>query len=226
MPLIRRHTEVIRSTVPLAGGTVLEVGCGAGRLLAWLARAAAQVVGLDPEAGQLARARREAPGLLLVRGVGEALPFAPGRFTLVLLFNSLHHVPAAAQRTALAEAARVLVPEGYLLVIEPLAAGSWFALLQALEDETAIRAHAHRELQAATTLGLQMIREEIYDSQVVEPSWATARARFLGADPTRAEALARIEPQLERLFTTLGAPTAEGSTFSQPMRLNLLQRRP
>lgn len=226
MPPTRRHTDVINSAVPLAGGTVLEVGCGAGRLLAWLARTAARAVGLDPEADQLARARRESPDLLLVRGAGEALPFAAGRFTLVLFFNSLHHVPAAAQRTALAEAARVLAPGGYLLVIEPLAAGSWFALLQALEDETAIRAHAHRELQAASDLGLETIREEVYDSQVVEPSWATARARFLGADPTRAATLARIEPQLERLFATLGEPVADGRAFSQPMRLNLLRRRP
>jgi ubiquinone/menaquinone biosynthesis C-methylase UbiE len=57
---------------------------------------------------------------------GERLPFAAAAFDLVLLFNSLHHVPVDRQGAALAEAARVLRPGGDLLVAEPLAEGPWF----------------------------------------------------------------------------------------------------
>lgn len=225
-PPFRRHTDVVRATVSLAGRAVLEVGCGAGRLLGWLAREGAEPIGLDPGMGQLAQARVQAPAVPLVAGCGEALPFASGRLDLVLFFNSLHHVPIASQWQALAEAGRVLRTGGELLVVEPLPDGDQFTLLQPLEDETEVRREAFRALHAAATLGLRMVREEFYDTQVVEPDWPTLRARFLGANPARATTLAGIEPELARMFATLGTPVADGRAFTQPMRLNLLRRGP
>jgi SAM-dependent methyltransferase len=225
-PPFRRHTDVLQETVALAGRSVLEVGCGAGRLLGWLAREGAAPVGLDPGPAQLAQARTQAPAVPLVAGCGETLPFASGRFDLVLYFNSLHHVPIACQWQALAEAGRVLATGGHLLVVEPLPQGDQFELLRPLEDETEIRREAFRALHGAATLGLRMMREEFYDAQVVEPHWPAVRARFLGANPARAAALAALEPELERLFATLGEPAAEGRAFRQPMRLNLLRRGP
>jgi SAM-dependent methyltransferase len=225
-PPIRRHTDVLRETIPLAGRTVLEVGCGAGRLLAWLAREGAWPFGLDPDPAQLARARAEAPDVPLVAGVGEALPFASGRINLVLFFNSLHHVPLARQWQALAEAARVLGRGGELLVVEPLPEGEYFALLKLLEDETEVRKEAFRALNATATLGLRLVQEAFYDTRIVEPSWTETRARFLAANPARAATLAEVEPELERLFGELGEPAEGGRAFSQPMRLNLLRRDP
>jgi SAM-dependent methyltransferase len=225
-PPIRRHTDVLRETIPLAGRTVLEVGCGAGRLLAWLAREGAWPFGLDPDPAQLARARAEAPDVPLVAGVGEALPFASGRINLVLFFNSLHHVPLAQQWQALAEAARVLGRGGELLVVEPLPEGEYFALLKLLEDETEVRKEAFRALNATATLGLRLVQEAFYDTRIVEPSWTETRARFLAANPARAATLAEVEPELERLFGELGEPAEGGRAFSQPMRLNLLRRDP
>jgi ubiquinone/menaquinone biosynthesis C-methylase UbiE len=225
-PHFRRHTDVLRAAVPLAGRSVLEVGCGAGRLLSWLQREGAMPIGLDPEPDQLAQARIQAPAAPLVAGRGEALPFGSGRFDLALFFNSLHHVPIADQWHALVEAGRVLATGGQLLVVEPLPRGDQFELLRPLEDETEVRHEAFRALHAATALGLRMVAETYYDTQLVEPDWQTIRARFLGANPARAAALDRIEPELARLFATLGRPVEGGRAFIQPMRLNLLRRGP
>lgn len=210
----------------MAGRQVLEVGCGAGALLGWLAREGAMPVGLDPDMGQLERARTAASGVMLVAGMGEALPFASARFDLVLFFNSLHHVPIADQWRALGEASRVLGAGGKLLAVEPLAQGPWFDLLQPIEDETEVRQEARRALTAGATLGLVMEREEIYDTRIVEASWSTVRERFLAANPARASRLEELEPQLERLFATTGEAVEQGRAFSQPMRLNLLRRQP
>ena len=225
-PLFRRHTDVLRETVPLAGRTVLEVGCGAGSLLGWLMREGAVPIGLDPGLEQLARARVAAPGVPLVAGRGEALPFASGSFDLVLFFNSLHHVPIALQWQALGETARVLATGGELLVVEPLPQGDYFALLRPLEDETEVRREAFRAVHAAATMGLRMTRETFYDTQIVEPDWPSVRARFVAASPGRAAGLAHVEPELERLFASLGEPVEGGRAFTQPMRLNLLRRGP
>ncbi|MFZ1430171.1 MAG: class I SAM-dependent methyltransferase [Geminicoccaceae bacterium] len=225
-PHFRRHTDVLRETVPLDGRTVLEIGCGGGQLLGWLAREGAAVVGLDPGLEQLARACSEAPGAPLVAGRGEALPFESGRFDLVLFFNSLHHVPLQAQWQALAEAARVLVTGGDLLVVEPLPEGDHFALLQPLEDETEVRREAFRALHAASTMGLRMVKEAFYATRIIEPDWPSVRARFVAVSPDRAARLAVLDAELERLFESSGEAVEGGRAFVQPMRLNLLRRGP
>jgi SAM-dependent methyltransferase len=220
---IRRHTGVLRETVIWSGRRLLEVGCGDARLLGWAVREGAQVVGLDPLYARPALVPRP-DGLPLVAGRGEALPFASGRFDLVLFFNSLHHVPLASQWRALAEAARVLERHGELLVVEPLPEGEHFALLQPVDDETEVRREVFRAMHAAGALGLRMALEGFYVSRIVEPSWEAVRGRFLAVNPTRASALAAAESQARELFGRLGEPAEGGRAFLQPMRLNLLRR--
>jgi SAM-dependent methyltransferase len=199
MPVFRRHTEVLAETVPLAGRRALEVGCGDGRLMGWLAARAALAVGLDPDPAQLARAEANRGAGPLVRAVAERLPFAAAAFDLVLLFNSLHHVPVDRQSAALAEAARVLRPGGDLLVAEPLAGGPWFELMRPLEDETEIRAHAQRALREACRTGrFEALTETTYPSRVEVPSLAAAIDRLLAA--TR-----RVRPGWRRRSPTRAA---------------------
>jgi SAM-dependent methyltransferase len=220
---VHRHTDVLRASVTWAARRLLEVGSGDGRLLGWAAREGAHAVGLDPLYARPEPARIQA-GLPLVAGRGEALPFASGRFDLVLFFNSLHHVPLADQWQALAEAGRVLAAGGELLVVEPLPEGEHFALLQPVDDETEVRREAFRAMHAAGALGLRMAREAFYASRIDEASWAAVRARFLAADPGRGAALAAAEAESARLFYRLGEPVEGGRAFIQPMRLNLLRR--
>ena len=220
---VRRHTDVLRELVAWSGRRLLEVGSGDGRLLGWAAAQGAQAVGLDPLHARPGP-RHRPPGPPLVAGRGEALPFASGSFELVLYFNSLHHVPLTEQWRALAEAARVLAPEGELLVVEPLPEGEYFALLQPVDDETEVRREAYRAMHAAGALGLRMAVEGRYASRIVEESWATLRARFLAVDPERAAALEAAGDEVERRFARSGEPIEGGRAFLQPMRVNLLRR--
>ncbi len=94
------------------GSALLEVGAGTGH---WLAFLGGRVSGLDPSGNMLARAREKAPDALLVRGVAEQLPYRDERFDRVFCVNAVHHVPDRAR--FFAEVARVLRPEGGLLVV-------------------------------------------------------------------------------------------------------------
>ena len=62
------HDDDLRYWGTRARGKVLELGCGTGRLAALLRRQALWYVGLEPSAAMLDRARRNAPGVPLVRG--------------------------------------------------------------------------------------------------------------------------------------------------------------
>jgi ubiquinone/menaquinone biosynthesis C-methylase UbiE len=116
-----------RRTVELArlqpGEQALDVGCGTGALALVVARrvgASGRIVGIDPSAEQIARARtkaarRHAPIEFQI-AVIEQLPFPEQTFDVVFSTLMMHHLPAPLKRQGLAEIARVLKPGGRLII--------------------------------------------------------------------------------------------------------------
>jgi ubiquinone/menaquinone biosynthesis C-methylase UbiE len=103
---------------------VLEIGCGTGNLTLLLKRLHpdADVVGLDPDAKALVRARRKAErrslAVRLERGFADDLPYAEASFDRVLSAFMLHHLDAEAKAKTLREARRVLRPGGALHALD------------------------------------------------------------------------------------------------------------
>jgi SAM-dependent methyltransferase len=106
------------------GATVVEIGCGTGNLLLLAARAvpSATLIGLDPDPGALAVARRKARragvALRLDRGYADRLPYPDGSVDRVLSAFMLHHLPGDQQQAALREVHRVLAPGGRLHLLD------------------------------------------------------------------------------------------------------------
>lgn len=113
-----RTIEVVTESIALGTGErVLDVGCGIGGTLIWLARERqADATGLSPVEAHLGIASRHLAdrGLTararLVGGHGERLPFADGSFDVVLFFESPCHF--ADRGSFFQEAFRVLRPGG------------------------------------------------------------------------------------------------------------------
>ena len=97
---------------------LLDVGCGAGDLLAEVltARTDCSGVGLDPSSAALARARHRHPGLTLVQARLEDAPFAAATFTAATAVGVLKHCPNPV--AALARLRRILVPGGSAHLVE------------------------------------------------------------------------------------------------------------
>ena len=102
--------------IPFCVGPVLELGCGTGHLQASLARHGIWSVGLDRSPAMLAQARRRASRLL--RADSRAIPCADRSFASVV---AVFPAPYIADRATLDEVARVLHPDGQLIIL--LAAG-------------------------------------------------------------------------------------------------------
>jgi ubiquinone/menaquinone biosynthesis C-methylase UbiE len=115
---IRHAMEVLRRR-SRADASLLELGCGSGRILSSVhARdPELRLTGLDLSASQIDLARRSHPAIEFVHGDGEALPFADGSFDYVVFFDYLEHIenPPA----SLAEMYRVLAPAGQLHFVCP-----------------------------------------------------------------------------------------------------------
>ncbi|OGT96404.1 MAG: hypothetical protein A2X80_01155 [Geobacteraceae bacterium GWB2_52_12] len=106
------------------GDNVLEVGCGTGTVMlmaADLVGPGGEVVGIDPSAEMIARARRKiaksnlSQGAVL-QGAGAPLPFSDCSFNSVIFFLVLHEMVQEDRIDSLHEALRVLKPGGHLLV--------------------------------------------------------------------------------------------------------------
>jgi SAM-dependent methyltransferase len=96
------------------GDEVLEVGPGLGVTTRLLAGRVPRLVAIEVEEGFVATLERQLGGAVeVVHGDGSAMPFDQGRFSAVVCFTVLHHVPSPALQDRLfAEALRVLRPGG------------------------------------------------------------------------------------------------------------------
>jgi ubiquinone/menaquinone biosynthesis C-methylase UbiE len=123
----RGRRRILLAALERAGvraSTLLDVGCGAGANLAFLAQRfdGARCFGIDVERGPL-HACREAGGLAVCQADAARLPFASGRFDLVTALDALEHVEDDA--AALRECFRVLRPGGALLASVPAFRALW-----------------------------------------------------------------------------------------------------
>lgn len=104
-----------------AADTVVEIGCGAGRMTRRLAELAGSVIAADVSGEMLQRAaanltEHDNVGFVELSGEGD-LPLADGSATAVFSYITMQHVPtAAAQEAYFASALRVLAPGGWALI--------------------------------------------------------------------------------------------------------------
>lgn len=222
----RRPEEVVADVLDLDGRWIVDLGCGDGWLTRFLASRGAVAVGVDPSPAMLARARAEAGPESFVRARADDLPLRDGSVDAAVFLNSLHHVPPERQSRALAEAARVVVRGGRVLVIEPLAEGDLFETMRLVEDETEVRAHAERVVRQASGCGLAREREVVFATPLSFPDYAAFRDRLVAVDEGRLATLEAVEPRLEARFLERAVRRGDGYHFDQPQRAFLLRKGP
>ena len=101
----------------LSAGTVLDVACGTGTLLAMACEKGLKRFGVDLSRGMLAQAKVKAPGAALCRASFYQLPHPDDCFDYVAATNALSSESIDAHR-ALAEMIRVCKPGGKVYIAE------------------------------------------------------------------------------------------------------------
>jgi ubiquinone/menaquinone biosynthesis C-methylase UbiE len=95
---------------------VADVGCGPGRVAAFLARHGLDAVGVDVSTAMLAAARIAHPGIEFEEGRLDDLPVDEGSLGGVVCWYSIIYTPPECLGDVFAEVVRVLNRAGYLLV--------------------------------------------------------------------------------------------------------------
>jgi ubiquinone/menaquinone biosynthesis C-methylase UbiE len=226
MAAIDSPLAVVRSVRwPITGLSILDIGCGNGAFARKLLEFGANVSGIDPLTAAIGEASAAAPQATFLEGVAEALPFGDRSFDLALMVNALHHVPEPAMGAALREAVRVVKPSGTLIVIEPLAAGSFFTALQLVEDETAVRRAAQLAIEAAVSAGeLVRMRTLDYVRREVFGSVEDFLARITAVEPSRGGIIDRDRDAISAAVSAAAHRDDNGGlVFDQPIKADALE---
>ncbi|AOP53817.1 MAG: class I SAM-dependent methyltransferase [Brevibacterium aurantiacum] len=120
-------SELVLST---GHSETLEIGCGPGRITAFLAALGLSPSGLDLSPAMIAQATRLYPNLDFTTGSMTALPNLDNSVSGLVAWYSIIHIPDESLPTVFAEAARVLRP------------GGWFQLAFQLGDRVDHQAQA------------------------------------------------------------------------------------
>lgn len=108
------------------GDRVLDLGCGNGRLYGLFSGRSVSYIGLDQSEELIFLAKKQFPTVQFDVGEMTELPYPDASFEVVYAIASFHHLPTIElQKKALHEIARVLTPQGKLVMLNWNLESSW-----------------------------------------------------------------------------------------------------
>jgi ubiquinone/menaquinone biosynthesis C-methylase UbiE len=218
--------EIYESLLALDGAAILELGCGKADHTRNIAKAhpGASIIATEVDRIQHARNLASArPDNITFADFGaQSIPLADASIDVVMLFRSLHHVPAASLDAALGEIRRVLKPGGHAYVSEPLFAGAVNEMIRIFHDEEAVRKAAFDALCRAVEGELfELASETFFLVPVHYRNFAEFDQRHFQATHSEHHVSDAQRSAVERLFNTHLGP--DGVRLAQPVRVDLLR---
>ena len=112
------HQQVFDIVHAREGVTVLDLGCGTGKLTARMVEAGHPVTAVDFSENMLAAAAKNAPGAAFLQGELMDVPQMLGerKFDCIIAVYALHHLPDAEKYALLTALREHLNPEGVIVL--------------------------------------------------------------------------------------------------------------
>jgi len=210
--VVARETAFIARQIGNAR-SVLDLCCGPGRHAAPLAERGYEVVGLDLDDTALRDARNRAPSASFIRGDMRHLPLATASMDAVLcMWQSFGHFDADTNAAALAEMARVLRPNGRLLLDIYHRDFHASRLGERTIERAGARVHEHRSMsngRLRAALTYPDCTGDVFDWQLYAPDEVAALGARCGltliaafADFDETVPASAAHPRMQLVFST------------------------
>jgi ubiquinone/menaquinone biosynthesis C-methylase UbiE len=219
--------SVLDRMLDFTGARVLELGCGGAEKTRLIAEnhQIEQIVAaeIDPIAHQKNLQIDDLPGVVFKSYGAEQIPEPDASFDIVLMFKSLHHVPAGDLDLALGEISRVLKPGGLAYFSEPVFAGRFNEIMRLFHDEEQVRILAFEALMRAVDTPQFSLREEYFFKNVIRlKSWEQYQQGILNVTHTDHRLSDDTLAEVKRRFEACASD--DGFVFEIPNRVDLLQK--
>ncbi len=164
MRKINSDCEILKENIEFNDKTIIDVGCGAGELVRWMASENTKVTGIDtPEMIEKALNYPTVKDEKYIIGKGEKLPIDENFADVMTFIASFHHIPHDLMLQALDECYRVLKPKGKVVLIEPVAKkGSYYEIIKLAEDEADIQNKAYQVIKNSDKAQFTFLKEESF----------------------------------------------------------------
>lgn len=214
--------EVFLQWLHPAGKTIVDIGCGIGDFVRWLASEGADVTGVDiPELIAQAKAFPKTANEKYLEGGAQQMPFPDSYADVVSFMASLHHVPEEHFNDAIKECARVLKPKGLAIFIEPsLEEGCYYELARLWHDETEIQQKAYKALKNAPDYRLVPVAEIFFYMERSLGHFIKTMNIYVD-NPTYRESLIR---QAEAIVKKAEKEGKEKDLFKSTIRVNVFTK--
>lgn len=210
------------------GAKVLELGCGAAEKTRLIAERTDVSAIVAAEVDRIQHTKnleiRDLPKVTFAAFGAEAIEAPDAFFDIVILFKSLHHIPAALLDQSFAEMFRVLRPGGHVYISEPVFEGELNEVIRLFNDEEVVRKGAFAAIGRAVESGqFQLVEERFFRNIVKLASFAQFEQGLINVTHSERnvspELLVRIRERFE------GLRKSEGFVFEVPNRVDLLVKR-
>ena len=215
--------EVLDLLLDVKDKFLLDAGCGDMHLSHQLAIRGAHVLAIDPDPVQAEKNRRAAvtANIRFAECGADAIAVEDRSVDGVLFSYSLHHVPENLHSAVFKEMQRILKPDGFLYILEPVADGDLNDITRLFHDEAIVRATAQTALNTLAIPGFQSVRVLQYNTPVQYSSWDEFVESYAGKsfNPNYSENDIRTDSVRER-FLELGSH--KEFYFESPKKVTLL----
>jgi ubiquinone/menaquinone biosynthesis C-methylase UbiE len=217
--------QVLDGRFAFTGTTVIDVGCGNGDTVRWLAARGARAVGLDGrDMLDRAMAHPAAGAETYIVGGAQQLPFPDAGADFILYLASLHHVPTDLMPAAAGECRRVLKAGGRAVFVEPVyRAGAYSELTRLVDDESGMLERAHAAIASLAGTPMEMEHEETFYLERSFADYERLVDFFVAAAERRAPILAAARRITERCSAAAGLDPAD-FRYRSICRLNILRK--
>ena len=221
------EADIYEQLLSLDGKHILELGCGKAEITRKIATTGSNRQLTALEVDEIAHDKnleiRDLPNVTFILAGAQDIPLADESVDVVFMFKSLHHVPQQYMKAAMHEIRRVLKPDGYAYISEPIFAGDFNDILRLFHDEQKVREAAFGTLKQAVTDGLfRLVEETFFNSPLRFENFTEFENNTINATHTRHSLDKALYSLVKQRFEQHVGD--DGAHFLMPMRVDLLQR--
>jgi len=224
---IYKENDFFEQLLSLNNKNILELGCGKAEITRLIATSGSnrRVIATEVDETQHNKNLQinDLPNVKFIFAGSESIPLEDNSIDVVFMFKSLHHVPVAFMDKALQEVHRVLKPDGFAYISEPVFEGSFNDILKLFHNEEVVRKSAFQALERIVDSKDFILEDEIFfNTRSMFNNFDEFEQNVMNVTHSDHSLSSELHQQVKDKFML--SMTDDGASFLISIRVDLLKK--